>query len=375
MPAAQTGPGTAVRIATFNAALSRAKPGQLGSELHEDAVQPQIAAVAEIMQRVRADIILINEFDYTPDDAAVHAFIQRYLQIPRKGSSALHYPYFFSAPSNTGVSAGIDLDRDGDANGRRDTFGFGDFPGQYGMLLLSRYPLQTDSIRTFQHFLWRDMPNAKLPQMPGQHNGARSWYSEQALQVFRLSSKSHWDIPIDIDGQIIHLLASHPTPPVFDGDEDRNGRRNHDEIRFWADYLSPSRGSYIYDDNGRAGGLQAAQRFVIVGDLNASPDEGDSTDNPMQLLLQHPLVQGEFIPASAGASEARPDNPFAASHTASWGMRADYVLPSSAGLRIIDGAVFWPAEHEPLHALTGHASAISSDHRLVWLDLTLQALD
>ena len=52
-------------------------------------------------------------------------------------------------------------------------------------------------------------------------------------------------------GKTVHFLVSHPTPPVFDGPEDRNGTRNFDEIRFWADYVIPSRSGYIYDDNGQ----------------------------------------------------------------------------------------------------------------------------
>ncbi len=39
-------------------------------------------------------------------------------------------------------------------------------------------------------------------------------------------------------GGTVHFLVSHPTPPVFDGPEDRNGARNADEIRLWQEYLS-----------------------------------------------------------------------------------------------------------------------------------------
>ena len=86
------------------------------------------------------------------------------------------------------------------------------------------------------------MPGALLPDDPSTPEPA-DWYSPDELDVFRLSSKSHWDVPVRLpDGRILHLLASHPTPPVFDGSEDRNGRRNHDEIRFWADYVTPGAG-------------------------------------------------------------------------------------------------------------------------------------
>ena len=82
------------------------------------------------------------------------------------------------------------------------------------------------------------MPGALLPDDPATPAPA-DWYSPEELAVFRLSSKSHWDLPIDIDGRTVHFLVSHPTPPVFDGPEDRNGTRNFDEIRFWADYVTP----------------------------------------------------------------------------------------------------------------------------------------
>ena len=36
-------------------------------------------------------------------------------------------------------------------------------------------------------------------------------------------------VTIQIDGKTVHFLTSHPTPPVFDGPEDRNGTRNGDE--------------------------------------------------------------------------------------------------------------------------------------------------
>ena len=44
----------------------------------------------------------------------------------------------------------MDLDRDGKTDGPGDAFGFGKFPGQYAMALLSRHPLDVERIRTFQ---------------------------------------------------------------------------------------------------------------------------------------------------------------------------------------------------------------------------------
>jgi len=139
----------------------------------------------------------------------------------------------------------------------------------------SRYPIHAKDARTFQKFLWKDMPGALLPDDPATAAPA-DWYSPQELAIFRLSSKSHWDLPIQVGDRLIHFLVSHPTPPVFDGPEDRNGLRNHDEIRLWADYVTPGRGDYIYDDAGGEGGLERGEHFVIAGDQNADPRDGDS---------------------------------------------------------------------------------------------------
>ena len=149
----------------------------------------------------------------------------------RTALAPLEYGYSFLAESNTGIPSGFDFDHDGRIGGGGDALGFGEFPGQYAMVVLSRFPIDTKRVRTFRKFLWRDMPGALLP---------RSWYSPAQLAVLPLSSKSHWDVPVRIGRVTLHLLASHPTPPAFDGAEDRNGRRNHDEIRFWNDYLTPA---------------------------------------------------------------------------------------------------------------------------------------
>jgi hypothetical protein len=179
----------------------------------------------------------------------------------------------------------MDLDNDGEVAGGNDAFGFGRFRGQYGMVVLSKYPVDIDRVRTFQHFRWADMPGALRPDNlstpePG------DWYSSREWPRLRLSSKSHWDLPIDVDGRTVHFLTSHPTPPSFDGAEDRNGIRNHDEIRFWGDYVDPARGGYVYDDRGRRGGLEQGERFVIAGDQNSDPADGDSVAGAPQQILR-----------------------------------------------------------------------------------------
>jgi len=365
---AQAEASARVRLATFNVSLNRPVRGQLGEEL-QSGDSPQARQIAEIIQRVRPDVLLLNEFDFDPELQAARGFLSHYLVVSQRGQMPIHYEHLFAAPVNTGEPSGHDLDNDGAIGGPGDAFGFGAFPGQYGMLVLSRYPIDREHARTFQRFLWRDMPGALLPDTP-------PFYDQAELQVLRLSSKSHWDVPIRIEDQTIHFLCAHPTPPVFDGPEDRNGRRNHDEIRFWADYVDPQRSGYIVDDAGVRGGLKASH-FVIAGDQNADPQDGDSTSEAIQQLLSHPLVQGGFRPGSRGAVERSEQdggvnqdqkNPAAQDtsdfdDTRAGNLRLDYVLPSKT-LNIVDGHVFWPAAGEP-----GHDLVQASDHRLVYVDV------
>jgi 3-phytase len=378
-----SGPPSVVRFATFNASLNRNVEGELIQHLSTPG-NAQAATVAEIIQRTRPDVLLINEFDFDPDGTAARLFQQNYLSLPHNGAAAIEYPYRFVAPSNTGIPSGLDLNNDGSVGGPDDAFGFGFFPGQFGMAVYSMHPIEVDDVRTFQTFLWADMPGALLPDDPSTPEPA-DWFSAEELGAVRLSSKSHWDLPIDIDGRIVHFLVSHPTPPVFDGPEDRNGRRNHDEIRFWADYVTPGQASaYIYDDAGRRGGLAPGARFVIAGDQNADPLDGDSVPGAAQLLLDHPRVNTSVTPASEGAVDASERQGGAnlthrgdpALDTADFAdsapgnLRVDYVLPSRP-LRILDGAVFWPTAEDPLFRLVGDFPFPSSDHRLVWIDVAV----
>lgn len=60
---------TAIRFATFNASLNRFNAGQLISDLSAPG-NTQAQAVAEIIQRTRPDVLLLNEFDFDQDGEA-----------------------------------------------------------------------------------------------------------------------------------------------------------------------------------------------------------------------------------------------------------------------------------------------------------------
>jgi len=432
--------GTSVRFATFNASLNRNSSGDLLFDLgaaqaasvditrayasNADTVglttqQKEILQahnVAEILQRIDADVLLVNEFDFdlagvagstsVPSGAAYSSrsaelFQQNYLAVGHGGagtgrvaSNPVTYAWRHTPATNTGIPSGFDLDNSGGVGGGNDAYGFGNFAGQYGFTIYSKYEIK--SVRSFQNFLWKDMPGNLLTNDPssGAANLA-SFYSPAEIDALRLSSKNHVDVLLDIDGVEVHFLTAHPTPPTFDGVEDRNGKRNHDEIRFWADYVSGAEeASYIYDDQGAAGGLAAGSLFVIAGDYNADPADGDSYAGAISQLLAHPLVNVDVTPDSDGGVLAAVDvnnngtaNQFHMgnpafdtadfSDAAPGNLRVDYVLPS-AKLAIVGAGVFWPVEGSPDRPLVGEFNAPglfsglpSSDHKAVFVDVVL----
>ena len=367
-----------LRVATYNTSLFSDDVGGVIRQLEgDDAHARKIAAV---LQKVRPDLVLLNEFDYDDAHRAADLFQQRYLDVAQPGGGEpLRYPYRYLAPVNTGVPSGLDLDRNGSVgtSGRdlgNDAWGYGLHPGQYGMLVLSRFPIDEAQVRTFRLLRWSTLPGATNPVDP---DTREAFYPDAIWTQLRLSSKSHWDVPVRTPGGVVHFLVSHPTPPVFDGPENRNGLRNADEIRLWREYLTPGDASWLCDDQGRCGGLPADARFVIAGDLNNDPADGDGEHEAIIELLEHPRVMRMATPRSEGGEETalayaakglqRRGAP--AHVTGDFGrrngaLRLDYVLPST-GFTPVGSGVFWPKKAHPDAAI-----ADGSDHHLVWVDIS-----
>ena len=363
-----------VRFATFNISFNRDKEGLLEKRLAAGKGK-NFERIALTIQTVRPDVLLLNEFDSAEQGEGVDSFLKKFLARKIGDPEPIEYPYVFSRAVNTGVDSGLDLNQDGKTGTADDAYGYGKFPGQYAMVILSKYPIKTDEARTFQKFLWKDMPDALLPVDP---SSDQAYYSPAAVDAFRLSSKSHWDVPIDVNGTVIHFLTSHPTPPTFDGPEDKNGCRNHDEIRMFADYVG-GKADYLYDDAGKKGGLADGEHFVIAGDLNADPIDGDSHDEAINQLLSHSSINAREAPKSAGGAAfaelqggkngdhvGDPANDTADFGDRSVGnLRIDYVLPAKS-LEVKSQAIFWP-HPDDLQADWVKAT----DHRMVYVDLVL----
>jgi len=358
-----------IRFASYNIAMYGQSEGEVLNKLVDADQQISFRRIAAVIKSVKPDILVLMEIDFDNSGEVLKLFNDNLMAPELDGFEGLEYPYMYQIETNTGELSEVDIDGNGNISLPNDAYGFGNYPGQYASAILSKFPIDVDNQRSFRKMLWKDMPGASLPA----NADGSSYYSDEVLDAFRLSSKNHIDLPIQIaEGINIHDLISHPTPPVFDGAEDRNGKRNHDEIKLWADYISNA--SYLVDDEGGQGGLDSDESFIIFGDQNADPVDGDSFNNAIQLLLNHEKVNqdvsnGDLIPASNGGAEHNQGSGNQGDpkyDTAFFGLRIDYVLPSN-DLEAIDSGVFWPASNEEGYLLTNNNAA--SDHLLVWVDI------
>lgn len=338
-----------IRIASFNAEVSRDGPGLLLRDIQRGE-DKQIAAVVAVIARAAPDVLALQGFDWDHDGVALAAFADLLR------AAGPDYRHLYAPRPNSGMATDLDLDGDGRLGGPGDAQGYGTFTGRGGIAVLSRFVIMTDKAQDFSALLWRDLPGALLPQ----HPDGTPFPSRAALAVQRLSSTGHWVVPLRLpDGSEMTLLTFQAGPPVFDGVEDRNGRRNHDEIAFWRAFLD--------------GGFGPAPkvRFVLAGGANLDAHDSDGRHPAIRMLLSDPRLQ-DPAPRSDGAAMAGdqdhkgPD----ALDTVDWPrvsrLRVDYVLPSS-DWRVVDAGVVWPAPDAE-----GRDDALAaSRHRLVWVDLAL----
>ncbi|MEM1352896.1 MAG: endonuclease/exonuclease/phosphatase family protein, partial [Pseudomonadota bacterium] len=294
-----------------------------------------------VLIEVKPDILALQGFDYDLTGEALRAFAK---QLDARG---LSYPYVFARRPNTGMRTPYDLDGNGRRAEPRDAQGYGRFSGNGGMAVLSRHPIAEEEVQDYSGLLWKDFPGAILPE-----TDEGPFPSAEAQEVQRLSTTAHWVVPIDVpDIGRVTLLTFHASPPVFDGPEDRNGRRNHDEILFWQHYLD--------------GGFGPAPdtQYVLLGDFNQDIAGGEGRKAAIGWALSDPRLQ-DVKPDSPGSATLTGD-PY---DTADWddpvpgNLRVDYVLPS-VDWQVIDAGVYWP------DGTAGETAATASRHRLVWVDL------
>ena len=300
-----------LRIAFWNTELSRAGPGLLLRDVQRGA-DAQVAAVLRGIDALNADILVLGGIDFDAGGLALAALNER-----------LTRPFAHVRPlrPNTGLPSGFDLDGNGRRDEARDAIGFGTFPGQGGMAILSALPFDAGASRDFNAFLWKDLPGTLRPDtMP---------------ESLPLSTTGHHDTSVILEnGQALHLLTWHATTPAFDGPEDRNGRRNHDETAFWSALM--------------AGTLPFApppRPFILIGQANSDPAKGDGQPAAIRALLANPALHDPLPPVD----------------TVDYGgtigpLRVAYILPSS-DLTVLN---------------SGRGAAIDDQrHRPIWVDVSL----
>ena len=266
-----------VRFATYNASLNRAAAGQLVDRSEHPGQHPgpqhRRGAAADPARRGAAQRVRLRAGlpgrQPVPDN---------YLERSQQGAAPIRYRYAFTAPSNTGIPSGFDLDRNGTIGGGNDAYGFGEFPGQYGMVVLSRYPIDTDRVRTFQLFRWADMPGALLPDDPATPAARRLVLRRRprglpAVQQVALGRPG--------TGRPAHRARARLAPHAADLRRARGPQRHPQPRR------DPLLGRLRHPGRPTAGstttraaavGCGSGARFVIMGDQNSDPLDGDSVD-------------------------------------------------------------------------------------------------
>ncbi|WP_232622718.1 endonuclease/exonuclease/phosphatase family protein [Pseudorhodobacter sp. MZDSW-24AT] len=252
-----------MRLAYWNTDLNRDGPGLLLRDLEKTADPTQDSAsdlrvATAVIAALQADVLVISGFDYDAGGLALAA-LNRGLPQP--------YPHLVPLRPNTGVASGFDLDGNGRRGEARDALGHGRFPGEGGLAILSRLPVDAAAGADHSGLLWRDLPGADLPPLPA-----------GAAEVLPLSTTGHHDTALVLpDGRRLHLLTWHATPPAFDGPEGRNVKRNHDETAFWLHLL----------DSPQA----PPPPFVLIGQANLDPDKGNGDASALRALLSDARVQ------------------------------------------------------------------------------------
>jgi hypothetical protein len=356
---AATARADTIRVATFHTGLAREGPGLLYRDILKGDAQAGL--IAGIVAHIAPDILILQDVDFDHGQLALGALAGLF-------ASAGHpMPHHFALQPNAGQATGLDMDGDRRSGTPRDAQGYGRFAGQGGMAVLSRFPIDHGASRDFSALLWRDLPGADPPTIDG-----APFPSAQAMEIQRLSSVAHWQVVVTLPGdQVLSLLTWHGTPPVFDGPEDRNGRRNHDETALWLSLL-----------DGALGPPPAAP-FVVIGNANLDTVDGDGRNGALMRLLEDPRLSDPRPASLGGVAAARSDGGAnlgqsgdPARDTADWrdtdgqpgNLRVSFILPSR-DLTVRDSGVFWPAPDDPLRGLLGEEDNAASRHRMVWADL------
>ncbi|WP_240789419.1 endonuclease/exonuclease/phosphatase family protein [Pseudooceanicola onchidii] len=309
-----------MRLAFWHTDLSRKGPGLLLRDVLRG--DPQVSAVAAGLVQAGADVVVLADVDYDHGLVTLGALRDLLVQ------DGVTYPHMIAIRPNKGIDTGVDLDGDGRLGMADDAQGYGRFGGQGGLAVLSRHPIALT--RDHSTVLWRDLPGSLIIDYTG-HTGSAA----KGAAVQRLATVAHVEVVVTpARAPPVTLMIFHAGPPVFDGPEDRNGRRNHDEVIFWRHRLDGAFGA-------------PPDRPVLIGAANLAPEGGDGRNLAIRTLLADPRLTDP---------PGLRDQP-----TVDWPapgpgqLRVDYILPA-VDLPVVASGVM-------------AADPQASRHRLIWVDL------
>lgn len=353
-----------LRVATLHADLvaegdTKDAAEQLASALRTgNHVKARV--IARTVQMNAPDVLVLTGVSYDDAEQIAEYLSSLYLASGQDGLPGLEYPHVFTAPTNSGLESGADLDGDGIIGGPGDTIGYGDYPGQYGMIVFSKYPIVEDEVRTFQNFLWRDLPDNSMPQD----------YSMLEESVLRLQESSLWDVPVEVSGKSspVHVVS---TSVLSEGTTEDDAARAEDIRRVVSDYVSGD-AWYLTDDAGEQGALEPDAHFVVAG----SPVAAESPENLSAFLSSPRLQDPEPQPVTDQPLSERPGSDMTSENATrevpgDQDLRASLVLPA-ADLEVSNSGIFWPGEGEFGYPVVDPSSSYSLQDRLVWVDLTTE---
>src|SRR5699024_9072846 len=137
----------------------------------------------------------------------------------------------------------------------------------------SKYPIQSGQVRDFTSLSWSKMPDNSIPDD----------VTDLEREVLPMSSVSHWDVPIEVQNETVHILASSNADASRSENEQA---RNQDRIRFWDDYRDHDT-EYSTDHRGNQGPIDKDTEFIIAGSLKADPNaQGPAEPTAITSLLE-----------------------------------------------------------------------------------------
>ena len=357
-----------VRIAQFN--LREMSTAKL-----LDGADEQAGAAAEVIARFAPDIISINELQFdiegipslgspgapsstqpgTFDGGAGNA--KRLADRVAAVNAAAAFPHTAITLGNSGFTwAGPTL-----GNPSFVLRGWGDWPGRFNSAILTKFPIAYDKIRVINEFAWDALPGNSIEKM-------KTAIGTGVPAGFPLFEKGIVVVPVEVaPGALLYMVMHHPVAPAF---EAINPYRHFDELQ----------GLKLFLDGKLPGvePLPAGAKFVLIGDLNADPEDGDSLDGGIEPILSHPALN-VFFPSGAGTKGkngqyntylsgcGKDDGSTVDDPTTKFQMQLDYVLPSKTFGAAKVGEVFFP-DFQAQKA-DFQLACKASDHRLVYVDV------